>query len=733
VYDNPVDARVKLPAPTNVNVTNSADTAVTLTWSYAQKYLSQVQFAIEQKIDNGNFAFVANTAMGKTAYLHNDSFSVTKTYVYRVRAIADKNKGLYSENLTMQFNFTAPQRLTATFLADTAVRLQWIDSSDFETGFIIEQKEDTSAFQIVDSANANTTSKTISGVFLTSHTYTFRIFVKSRNNTSDYTYSDTGRVTFPPPKNLTGTFLADTAVWLQWIDSSNFETGFMIEQSTNGTTYELKDSVTANITTTKIDGIYYITQTMYFRVRAKSKNNFSGYTSTNRRLNFPPPSNLTVAFFADTAVRVQWQDNSNFETGFLIEQKEDNNAFQIIDSTNPNTTTKIVSAVFLNSHTYTFRVRAKSKNNVSGYSSEVSKTFTFPQPYNLSAYFYFTPDTIKLSWQDTCSFETGFEIEKSINDSNNFSIIQAIGANITTATIHGTFDSSSTYYFRVRANSKYNSSDFSNIVNTRFFNIEMITVQGGSFRMGDSLSGYNDEQPVHIVTLNNFSMSKYEITHHQWIIVRDWGLNNGYFDLPNGRKGYYGDSTHPVTEVNWYDIVKWCNALSERNGKIPVYYTNSSLTTIYKTGQIDIQNTWVNWYANGFRIPTEAEWEYAARGGIHSGDDYRYSGSDDVNAVAWYNGNSALNTHMVGTKAANQLGIYDMSGNIWEWCWDWYSSSYYYVSPSNNPKGPTSGLGRILRGGSWNYNNSDCRVASRNYNSPDYRSDGTGFRLVQGY
>jgi len=258
---------------------------------------------------------------------------------------------------------------------------------------------------------------------------------------------------------------------------------------------------------------------------------------------------------------------------------------------------------------------------------------------------------------------------------------------------------------------------------------EMISVQGGTFQMGSNSS--SDEQPIHSVTLSNFSISQYEITYKQWREVSNWAINSGYTDLPGGRQGNNGDSTHPVTEVNWYDVVKWCNALSEKYGMTPVYYTNSDFTAIYKTGQVDLQNTYVNWSANGCRLPTEAEWEYAARGGIHAGDNYTYSGSNTVDNVAWNSNNSGSNTHPVGTKQANQLGIYDMSGNVWEWCWDWYGS--YSSNAQTNPQGPTSGILRVLHGGSWNTYGDFCRVASRSYDDPLDRDDfySSGFRLAR--
>lgn len=137
-----------------------------------------------------------------------------------------------------------------------------------------------------------------------------------------------------------------------------------------------------------------------------------------------------------------------------------------------------------------------------------------------------------------------------------------------------------------------------------------------------------------------------------------------------------------------------------------------------------------------FRLPTKAEWEYAARGGNRSRG-YKYSGSDNIGSVAWYTDNSGETTHPVGQKQSNELGLYDMSGNVWEWCQDWYDNNYYGSSPSQNPKGPSSGYFRVGRGGSWGGNAWGCRVSYRSYDSPDSRDGnlgpsgrGTGLRLA---
>ncbi len=203
--------------------------------------------------------------------------------------------------------------------------------------------------------------------------------------------------------------------------------------------------------------------------------------------------------------------------------------------------------------------------------------------------------------------------------------------------------------------------------------------------MGSS-SGESDEKPVHTVSLDGYSIGKYEVIQELWEAVM--GSNPSGF---NGRR-------RPVKNVSWYDCDEFIRKLNSMTGQ-------------------------------QFRLPTEAEWEYAARGGRNQ-NSYTYSGSNTVGRVAWYDDNSGSQTHEVGGKSPNSLGIHDMSGNVWEWCYDAYSSDYYSKSPTNNPKNEGSaGSFRVLRGGSWYVIANYCRVSNRNVNAPGYRSSDYGFRL----
>ena len=246
---------------------------------------------------------------------------------------------------------------------------------------------------------------------------------------------------------------------------------------------------------------------------------------------------------------------------------------------------------------------------------------------------------------------------------------------------------------------------FTEIVNDVSF--KMIAVEGGTFKMGSQSKdsrmpnfdkdAFDGESPVHDVTLDSFYMAEFVVTEYLWEAVMNEYKSNesrGFLERLFGNKA--PREGYPKTDISWNDCQKFIKKLNQLTGK-------------------------------NFRLPTEAEWEYAARGGNKS-KGYKYSGSDDIEYVAWYSDNSSSTTHPVGSKSPNELGIYDMSGNVYEWCSDWYGG--YTSSYQTNPKGPSAGSDRVLRGGRWGSSAQCCRVANRDYKGPDCRDLKYGFRLA---
>lgn len=274
---------------------------------------------------------------------------------------------------------------------------------------------------------------------------------------------------------------------------------------------------------------------------------------------------------------------------------------------------------------------------------------------------------------------------------------------------------------------------------------EMVLVEAGRFQMGDEIGDlWDGTRPVHEVELGyDFLIGRYPLTFDEYDQFSDdtgWHRSHDH---------QWGRERRPVIYVNWWDAIAYCNWLSQRTGLPPAYNQDGELLDSQGRPTRDITAV------PGYRLPTEAEWEYAASGGHRmSSPRFLFSGSNEIDEVAWYSGNSGAeewvytgtsmnvdysrhggslyegrSTQPVGMKQPNELGIYDMSGNVWEWCHDWYGD--YGTAPLRNPVGPEAGHVRVMRGGSWIFGRNDCRVACRYHRTADNRIFRIGFRIAR--
>ena len=242
-----------------------------------------------------------------------------------------------------------------------------------------------------------------------------------------------------------------------------------------------------------------------------------------------------------------------------------------------------------------------------------------------------------------------------------------------------------------------------------------VRVEGGTFQMGSVSGGENNERPVRNVTVRTFNMGIYPVTQKEWFDIMGTTIEQQRVAV-GGNQLYGRGDKYPMYYISWNEAVEYCNRRSQREGLTPVYSNSGGVIVC-------------NWSANGYRLPTEAEWEFAAKGGNRDLLITEYSGSNNVDAVAWFASNSRNSTQPVGTKAPNSLGIYDMSGNVWEWCWDWFGT--YSSSAQTDPRGASSGSSRVLRGGSWADSAGYVRSAFRGFSAPANRYINIGFRLVR--
>lgn len=279
----------------------------------------------------------------------------------------------------------------------------------------------------------------------------------------------------------------------------------------------------------------------------------------------------------------------------------------------------------------------------------------------------------------------------------------------------------------------------------------MVLIPGGYYDMGATTNvGHEsspDERPRHVVYVDEFLLDEYEVRKELWDFVVAYHEGGGYaFDSSGPAKG----PDHPVHSISWFDAIKWCNARSEMEERWPVYYEDPDFTQVYRSGQMV---PYVDWSADGYRLPSEAEWERAARGGAVDRR-FPWSDTDDIDhdrANYFSQDTFAFDTSStrgyhpdyidgvfpytspVGRFAPNDFGVYDLAGNVWEWCWDWHDAGYYAVSEEFNPIGSDGpGSGRVLRGGAWRYSAFSARVANRTgLFAPVAMDNSIGFRCAR--
>ncbi len=299
------------------------------------------------------------------------------------------------------------------------------------------------------------------------------------------------------------------------------------------------------------------------------------------------------------------------------------------------------------------------------------------------------------------------------------------------------------YFFMVTSVNGHGESAASAIVSATPLSVRpeqgLVLIPAGQFQMGDSLDSISYAKPVHTVHVSAFYIERYETTYEDWQTVYKWALQHGYQFDSFGRNGSMNIGTSmPVTYTSWYDATKWLNARSEKEGRTPCYYTDSTRAAVYKTGKVDLSDAMVRWDADGYRLPTDAEWEKAARGGVAG---KRYPWGDDPAdpllidpSLANYKGGR---TTTVGVYPANGYGLHDMTGNVWEWTWDWFATGYFAENAgvtTIDPHGPAASADftRIRKGGSYEfgYGPQMLRCADKMSRVPTYLGPYFGFRAV---
>jgi formylglycine-generating enzyme required for sulfatase activity len=579
----------------------------------------------------------------------------------------------------------APSGLSATAVSSGQINLAWVDNSNNESSFVIERKTGvlgTYTHLVTTSSNANAYSDT---TLSASTNYYYR--VRSTNSAGYSGYA--AEVNATTPADTVTTYSISGAI----TSGGSALTGVTVSLSGSGSQSATNDS-SGNYTFSAVPaGSYTLTpsKTGYTftpsTVSVTVSANLTGQNFTASAVATSPtaPSGLTATAASSSQINLAWVDNSNNETGFKIERKTGAGGTyaQIgIAATNATSYNDTGLSALTN---YYYHVRATNSVGDSGFSAEANATTaaaaitTYIVTPSAGANGTLSPSTAQ-------SVNSGSSTSFSVTPNSGYSIASVSGCSgslsgntYTTEAITGACTVTASFTLTPVTGTTLTDPTTG---------MTLLKVTGGTYTMGDTFGdGYSNGLPTHQVTVGDFYIGKYEVTQAEWQTVM--GSNPSYFTACG--------TTCPVEQVSWTDIQTFISTLNTQSGKT-------------------------------YRLPTEAEWEYAARSG---GQNQKYSGTSDVTLLgnyAWYGTNAGSTTHPVGQKQANGLGLYDMSGNVWEWVSDWYGA--YSSTAQTNPTGATTGSHRVNRGGSGSGGAAGGRASGRGNGAPGDRNISIGFRLL---
>ncbi|MFC1650750.1 SUMF1/EgtB/PvdO family nonheme iron enzyme [Candidatus Latescibacterota bacterium] len=736
-----------------------------ITWATVD---SAQTYTLQESTDstfNNAVEISADTSSYKTS--HNTELRTS--YYYRVKALHNDNTSGWSNviDITITPPIPVPPILESPVVHWNKVTLNW-NTVSYATSYTIEESDNIDFNQPDIYDIENTISKTILFNIDVETPMFYRIKANGVSGSSEWSSTSTCTL-IPYQLALT---VSDNEVFseedysLSWNDV--IATSYTIEEASNSN-FSNPKSITVDGTIKSFNYYSETQQTYYYRIRAYDGNNTSDWSNTITVVITPPVPKIPVLDEANVIgnqVTLNWIA-VKYATSYRVEADTDSSFSNAIN--NETDTPSYTYAYNLDSTTtYYYRVKTLGVSGSSGWSNEVYVTME-PVKHELimeinpsssgttepsAGNYTYNENTVVMIWAlpsqgyrfvnwtgevsnvdsdtttvtmtgaktVTANFIKTYTLTMGVNQSGWGTTTPAIGShtydentdvNITATPAEG-------YQFVNWTGSVANTSSSSTTITTnsgltvianfeeipQSTEITLVSIPAGTFQMGDIQGGGDsDELPIHSVTLSSFEMGTYEVT--QWQYESLMGSNPSTFK---------GDD-YPIETISWLDAVKFCNEYSILTGLEPCYD----------------ETTWeCDFSKNGYRLPTEAEWEYACRAGT---DTYYSFGNDTSNIYeyAWFLGNSNNSSHPVAQKMPNPWGLYDMHGNVFEFCNDWYSSNYYHNSPSVNPIGPESGDYIVIRGGDWSNYANDTRSAHKSMNQRYYVHAGlVGFRLVRG-
>ncbi len=678
---NTVSINYALAAPKNVKaLVKESDYTIDISWdavTHAESY-----DVYRSSSSSSGFTKVAS---GITATTWNDATPLAGNNYYRVYAVGH---GLTSpaSNTTTVINYAleAPQNVTAAIQEeDFTINVSWDVVTHAESYDVYRSSSSSSGFTKV--ASGITTTTWNDATPLAGNNY-YRVYAVGHGLTSPASNTTTiVKYVLDEPQNVTASIQEDDfTIVVSW-DAVSHAEGYDVYRSGSSSagTFEC---VAEGIVTTNWKDVTPLPGNNYYRVYATGHGLKSIASNTTPVVKYvlQPPTNVTSSIPDDDfVIRLSWNAVKHAEYYTVYRSNTSSNGFVMV-ADGINSTTWDDESPFAGINYY--QIYAVGHGLTSPASSTVYNNYTLDAPTNVAVAYDKNTKTITVSWNSVVHAEC-YDVYR-----NGVLLAENLTTNLYEDNSPQLF---SFYYVRAKRGGIESEKSVSvsvngdGAINVNGVEFNMIFVEGGTFQMGatseQGSDAYDNEKPVHQVTLSDYYIGETEVTQELWQAVM--GSNPSDFNTSNQL---------PVELVTWNDCQTFITRLNELTGK-------------------------------QFRLPTEAEWEYAARGGNLS-QGYTYSGSNDINAVAWYRDNSDDMTHEVGTKAPNELGIYDMTGNVEEWCQDWYGS--YSSDAQTNPTGPSSGSRRVYRGGFCWTPVWGCRVSYRFSCKPSDTYNYIGLRLA---
>jgi len=674
---------------------------VKLTWN--DNCTFEEFYKIDRRTNDGTWEIaIATLNAGATFYSDATTDLLANTYEYRVYAVTGSTESAKSEKAIAKIdaNSWAPADLTAS-IENGYVNLTWKDVSTYEQNFKIDRRIANGTWETgTATLPAGTTTYIDKNIDILGNSYEYRVYASAGTNESLTRIANVTKIDASAwsPSNLTAQ-IVNRKVKLTWEDISMYEENFKVDRRVNNGTWELAIATLPAGTRAYTDAISDILANSYeYSVYAVAKINESEtrFVSINKiEASAWAPTNLT-AIIENKKVRLTWNDISTYEENFKIDRRIHSGTWETAIATLPAGTSMFYdpTADILN-QSYDYQVYGVTGTNES---AKAIKTISQLDANSWAPTLTAQNENgkVKLTWIDNCTFEEYYKIDRRINNGIWEIAIATINTGATTYTDATSDLLDNTYEYRVYAVVGTSESAKAEIKIIKIDPLEMVLIKSGTFQMGSPVSelGRNTNETQHTVTLSSFYICKYEVMYKLWYEIMRTSPYNSDCD------------GCPVVGVSWIDIQSF---LAKLNEKYP---------------------------GNNFRLPTEAEWEYAARAGsktpFNTGNclsttQANYNGDEPYQSCA--KGEYREKMTLVGRFPPNAYGLYDMHGNVLEWCSDWYNT--YTSESQTNPTGPTTGMYHVLRSGSWGSAAIDCRSAKRNYNVAEALNMYIGFRLAR--